>query len=58
VYIPVALVAERDEVLGRVISQTAPWADMMHLKIGLGPAVLAAPPISLKHLLAQFMIGI
>ena len=57
-YIPVALLAERDEVLDDVISKQAPWADVMHLKIVRSSAVLTAPLISLEHLLAQLVIGI
>lgn len=53
-----ALLAERNEVLRDIISKRAPRAEVMHLKIGRRPTVLAAPPISLKHLLAQLMIGI
>lgn len=54
----VALVAERDQVSSGIISKQAPWADVMHLKIVRSSAALAAPPISLEHLLAQLMISI
>jgi hypothetical protein len=53
-----AFVAERNEVLGGVISQQAPRAQVMNLEIVRAPAALAAPPISLEHLLAQLMIGV
>lgn len=57
-YRPMAFVAERNEVLGGVISQQAPRAQVMNLEIVRAPAALAAPPISLEHLLAQLMIGV
>ena len=57
-YIPVASVAQRYKILVGIVSQQAPWAEVMNVEIVRDPAALAAPPISLEHLSAQMMIGV
>ena len=57
-YHPVASVAERYKILGGIVSQQAPWAEVMNVEIVRDPAALTAPPISLEHLFAQMMIGV
>ena len=52
-YDPVASVAERNKILGGIVSQQAPRADMMDVEIVRDPAALTSPPISLQYLFAQ-----
>jgi len=40
-----------------IVSQSAAWFDVMHLKLGDAPAKLAAPPIPLQYLSVQSPIG-
>ena len=48
----VAAGAEGDEVGLGVVSQSASWVDVVDLEVGTPAAVLAAPAVSLQHLLA------
>ncbi len=48
----VALGAEGDEVLLGIVAQTAARVEVMNLEVGTTPAGLAAPAVSLQHLLA------
>ena len=48
----VAAGAERDQVLLSVVSEAAPRADVVDLEVSTTPAPLAAPAVSLQHLLA------
>ncbi len=57
-YDPVALVAESYKILSGIVSQQAPWAEVMNVETVRYPAALAAPPISLEHLFAQMTIGV
>jgi hypothetical protein len=52
----VALGAEGYEILGRVISQPAPWLIVMDLKILHVPARLTTPAISLQDFAATLEI--
>jgi hypothetical protein len=49
--------AEGDQVLGRVIAQSASRLNVMDLKAFHPPARLATPPISLQDLAAELAIG-
>ncbi len=48
----VASGAEGDEVWFRVVSESAPRADVVDLELGCASAVLAAPAVALQHLMA------
>ena len=50
--------AEGDEVLLGIVAQSAPGVDVVDLKFGHPAAVLAAPAISLQHLLAELAIRV
>ena len=54
----VAAGAESDQVLLGVISESASWLNVVNLEPGRTPAVLAAPGVSLQHLLAKSTVGI
>jgi hypothetical protein len=55
--VPVALDAESYEILGRVIAQSAPWLNVMDLKVFHASARLAPPAISREDLATKFSIG-
>ena len=46
-----------NQILGRVVTQSAARLDMMDLNTPDAPARLAAPAISLQHLGAELAIG-
>jgi len=48
--------AEGDQILGRIIAQSAPPLNMMDLKFLHAPARLTTPPISLQNFLAELAI--
>ena len=52
----VALGAKSHEILSRVIAQSAPPLNVMHLKILHAPARLASPAISLQDITAELVI--
>ncbi len=54
----VASHAESDQVLFGIFSQPAPRLDVVNLQVRRPPTALAAPAISLQHLLAQLTIGL
>jgi hypothetical protein len=49
--------AQSDEIILGIVALLTPELGMVDLQIGHGPARLAAPPIALKHSLAQLLIG-
>jgi hypothetical protein len=49
--------AEGDQILGRIIAQSAPPLNMMDLKFLHAPARLTTPPISLQNFLAELAIS-
>ena len=52
----VTLGTERDQIIFGIVTQLAAPLNMVGLKIGWTSAVLAPPPITLKHLLAQSLV--
>jgi hypothetical protein len=54
----VALVAEGDEVLFRVISYVAAKVEMVNLELSTPATTLTAPAIALQHLFAQLVVGV
>ena len=52
-----ACCAESDQILGSVIAQSAPWQNVMDLKIFHSPARLATPAISLLDCTAKLAIS-
>jgi hypothetical protein len=53
----VALDTKNYQILGRVIAQSAPWLNVMDLKILHAPAPLATPSISLQAFTAELAIS-
>jgi hypothetical protein len=49
--------AQSDEIRFGIVTKLASGADVVHLKIGSAPAVLATPPIALKYPAPEFSIG-
>src|SRR5579863_5589058 len=49
--------AKCDQILGNIIAQTAPWLNVMDLKIFHPSAALATPPISLQDFAAELAIS-
>ena len=49
--------ADRDQILLGIITQPTARLHMMHLKLSDAPTKLAAPPVALQYLPAQFSIG-
>ncbi len=50
--------AEGNQVGLGIVAQSAPGVDVVDLKIGHPATVLAAPAVSLQHLLVQLTIGL
>jgi hypothetical protein len=46
---PMALCAQRDQVLGRVVPSLAPMFDVVDLQVGSRPTGLTSPPIAPQH---------
>jgi hypothetical protein len=53
----VALGADRDQILPGIVAHPTARLHMMHLKLSDAPTKLAAPPVAIEHLPAQFSIG-
>jgi hypothetical protein len=49
--------AEGDQILGRIIAQSAPPPNVMDLKIVHAPARLTTPTISFQNFLAELAIS-
>ena len=47
-----------DQILGRVIAETAPRLNVMDLKIFRSPAELAMPAVSLQNFIAELAISL
>jgi len=47
-----------DQILGRVIADTAPRLNVMDLKIFRSPAELAMPAVSLQNFIAELAISL
>jgi hypothetical protein len=58
VSVRVALDAQNYQILGRVVTQSAPRLNVMNLKIFHSPARLAAPAISLQDFPAELTISL
>ena len=52
-----ALGTKSYEILSRIISQTAPWLNVMDLKIFRSSANLATPTVPLQDLIAELTVG-
>jgi hypothetical protein len=52
----VAACAKADEIVLRILSESTPRVDVVHLKISQTSAPLAAPAIPLQYLLALFPV--
>jgi len=52
-----AVGTQRDEIRFSVVTELAPRADVMNLKVRKTAAVLAPPPIPLEDLAPQYPIG-
>jgi hypothetical protein len=50
----VAMDAEGDEIFLGVVSQSAARVDVVYLETSKEPTKLAAPPVAIQHLPAQF----
>ena len=48
--------AQGDQILFGIITEQAARLNMMHLEFTHAPAMLAAPPVSLQYLFAQFVV--
>jgi hypothetical protein len=57
VSVPVALDAESDQILSRIIAQAASRLKVMDLKTIHTPAELAMPAVSLEHGAAELTAG-
>jgi hypothetical protein len=53
----VALGAKGYEILKRIVPQSAPWLNVMHLKIFHAPARLTTPAVSLQDFVAELAIS-
>lgn len=51
-YLSMALSTERDQIIFGIVAQLTAPLSMVGLEIGWTSAVLAPPPITLKHLFA------
>jgi hypothetical protein len=54
----VALSAQRDQVLLRIIAKQTARLDMVELEITQRPAALAPPSVSLEHPHVQTLVGL
>lgn len=54
----VASIAQRDQVLFRIVARVTPEIFMVDLKVGHRAACLASPTISAEDLVAQLFINV
>jgi|HubBroStandDraft_1064217.scaffolds.fasta_scaffold389269_2 hypothetical protein len=57
VSVSVAHDAKSDEILSRIVTQSAPPLNMMDLKIFCSPADLATPAVPLQYFMAELTVG-
>ena len=50
--------AEGNQVVLGIVSQPAPGVNVVDLEVCAPPAVLAAPPIALQHLVAELAVRV